>query len=541
MRNAAVLGALYAGLAGALGFRLGQDLNWDLLNYHFYNSHMLFTGRFDRDVHAAGIQTFLNPLLDVPLYLAVQAGVPPPVFFLALSAVHGVVLLLVHRITVSLLPRASRVVAEASGVMAALTAAFGAGFGSEIGSSMADDTLAVFVLAALWLALRGAGGRVVDDWRSTALAGLLAGVAVGAKLTNAMFVLGLAVVCLAAPGSGAARARRVSMLAAGAALGTLLTGGYWMWLMFEHFQSPLFPFFNAIFQSPFAPTDENFFDPRALPRTLPQTLFYPFFFVTTQNLVTEPLFRDSRLACAYLAFVGLVAAAAWRWWHGTPWVAHEGERRLWLLTAFFASTYIVWQHQFSIYRYIISLEALTGALIVGSAAYWLRHPKVYLATVVPVSMVLMMTPIGPAWGRTAWSDSYFGVDRRPLERFADATILLWDFPDAYLVPHFPASTVFLRVRSNWGLMEDGLLWTRIRTGIAATRPGALYVMEIPAAGNGAAIDDIVRRLGWAADRSRCTPITSHAGEHQVCPLSRQTPHAAKTFEHPRRVTDPGGS
>jgi hypothetical protein len=71
-----------------LSWCLGQDMNWDLLNYHFYNPYLLLADRFDRDVHVAGVQSFLNPAFDVPVYFAIR-NAPPVAVGLALGALQG--------------------------------------------------------------------------------------------------------------------------------------------------------------------------------------------------------------------------------------------------------------------------------------------------------------------------------------------------------------------------------------------------------------------------------------------------------------------
>ena len=73
--------------ASAVALWLRQDANWDLQNYHFYDPWAWLNGRiFDWDLAAAQLQTFLNPLADVPFYLLVTAGLDPRVvtFWLAL-------------------------------------------------------------------------------------------------------------------------------------------------------------------------------------------------------------------------------------------------------------------------------------------------------------------------------------------------------------------------------------------------------------------------------------------------------------------------
>src|ERR1043166_9908787 len=55
--------------AGILSWRLGQDANWDLKNYHLYNAYALLAGRWGIDFIPASLQTFFNPLADIPYYI----------------------------------------------------------------------------------------------------------------------------------------------------------------------------------------------------------------------------------------------------------------------------------------------------------------------------------------------------------------------------------------------------------------------------------------------------------------------------------------
>src|ERR1700674_1982410 len=57
---------LLAGVASVLLLR--QDVNWDLQNYHFYNAWAFAHGRLGWDLAPAQVQTFHNPLLDLPFY-----------------------------------------------------------------------------------------------------------------------------------------------------------------------------------------------------------------------------------------------------------------------------------------------------------------------------------------------------------------------------------------------------------------------------------------------------------------------------------------
>ena len=52
----------------------GKDVNWDLLNYHYYLPYELLGMRLEQDFFAASAQSYLNPLGYLPFYLMVSHG-----------------------------------------------------------------------------------------------------------------------------------------------------------------------------------------------------------------------------------------------------------------------------------------------------------------------------------------------------------------------------------------------------------------------------------------------------------------------------------
>jgi hypothetical protein len=516
--------AAYCTLTAWMGYTLGQDLNWDLLNYHYYNPYQLLGGRLDRDIHAAGVQSFHNPLLDLPFYAAVRVGVPPLAFFITLSAFHGLVLWAVHRITMLLVPPPMSAFAHPAGIVAAVTAAAGAGFYSEVGSTMADDTLAVPLLISLLLLLRS----VEDADRGPAaanhevlVAGVLAGAAIGSKLAVGPIGIGLGAAALALPGSAPARSSRIVRFASGGLIGVAATAGYWMWLMGGHFGSPVFPYFNTLFQSPFAPPI-SLADGRFFPSTPLQRLFYPFFWMGTQNLVIEPAFRDARLAAAFLAVAALALLAALE--RGQPGSAAGGAQsvRLRALAIWFAVSYAIWLPLFSYYRYVIPLETMSGALVIGSAVALARRWTGAAAIALPVCIALAVSSRPPDWGRRPWSDSYFGVDATALAKFEDATIFMWDMPQAYLVPHFPASTTFLRLLSNKGLVPGNAMWDRLERHAAAAPSDRLFLMDLEPGSIHEQQGPVLARFGLVLTEA-CERFDSFAGSFRLCRVERAAP------------------
>jgi hypothetical protein len=513
----------YVCLTALASLFLGQDMNWDLLNYHYYNPYMLLTGRIARDVHVAGVQTFLNPLLDIPFYVAVRYSLARPyVIGLCIGAFHGLNLYLVHALVALLFPTHRRWVAWLAGCAAALTSAFGAAFSSEIGTTMNDDTVSVFVLAAIVVLLANLDlGDLRGRWTAP-LSGLIAGLATGAKLVSGVYLFGLAAVCLAAPGAVRARARRLGWFALSLTVGVMLTAGYWMWLMHSHFGSPLFPFYNTVFRSPFAPLDRDFAGGKFLPSSVSEALLYPFLFLRGGTLGAELPFRDGRLAAVILVSVLVGVVASVRRLKGGVAFSTTAELRLALLVLFSAVSYVVWLAVFSVYRYAVGLELLASALVVAGGAYLVRRPAVSLLVSIPVCLLLVAHVRPMTWGRRTWEGTFFGVQSGPLERYDHATIVLWDLadrPSGFLVPFFPESTTFVRVLSNWGLTpEADLMWQRLKCRLDVTRRGEMYLLETRSPLPAEQAPQVLAALNLALDTRDCQYIPSCFGSNRLCPL-----------------------
>jgi hypothetical protein len=81
-------------LFGLVSIVLGQDVNYDLRNYHFYNAYALLNSREEIDLLPGQLQSFHNPLLDLPA-LSLDRQLAPVV---GLGAIQGTNALLVFRL-----------------------------------------------------------------------------------------------------------------------------------------------------------------------------------------------------------------------------------------------------------------------------------------------------------------------------------------------------------------------------------------------------------------------------------------------------------
>jgi len=500
--------------AGAIStFLLRQDVNWDLRNYHFYNAWAFVHGRLGWDLAPAQSPTFHNPLPDLPFYWMVAADWPPRViaFFMALPA--GVGAFFLAKILLLLFGELSIRERWAYAVLAFAIGVTASGPVSLLGSTMNDWPPAALVMIALWLLLRridrdAAGGPTL------AVAGALSGIAVGLKYTNATFLVGIGT-ALWFNASPRRAIKDVFTFGIAAAAGILLAAGEWMWTLYTHFGSPLFPYFNSILHSPWWDAN-SIVDPRFGPPTLIGWLTFPLpLFGTTEMYVAEPPIRDWRLPMLYLALVASLIAWAVR----RRAVDGLGTERAWpkwrFLLVFWGTSFAIWAALYAIYRYILALELLSGALLVYFLS--LSIPRRWLAAATAICAALAIFTVQyPRWGRIDYGDHYFSVKVPPVA--PRALVLLVDSePLAFILPFFPADGRYVGANN---LFNDPSRRNRLAREVARVirdHDGPLYALSARADAGTAALE--AHQLHRAGD---CEPIATNASTlpAHLCRLER---------------------
>src|SRR5689334_16746476 len=182
---------------GLLAVALGQDANWDLRNYHWYNGYAFATGRIGFDMAAAQTPSFYNPTVDVPVWALAQV-LPGRAVGFALGAAHGVAVMMIAALGTAVLPIPAPGRRRAAALGLALAGGLGGGAIGELGTTYYDNVLCIGIAGAL-LALAAAQGsdRGADRTGTAArlgllaLAGLLAGATGGLKLPAACWPAGI--------------------------------------------------------------------------------------------------------------------------------------------------------------------------------------------------------------------------------------------------------------------------------------------------------------------------------------------------------------
>ncbi len=470
-------------LSGLYALYAGQDTNWDLRNYHFYNPFAFLFNRMGQDIAVGHVATYYNPLMHLPFYWAVTSFSPKVVGF-TLGLIAGLNVWLLYGIARQWidLNRRYRTVWTCVGVAA--VGSSGAMNLSEIGTSFGDNIMSLPVLASIWLILRFRTRFSISlrsGWPIPAAAGLLMGCTLGMKLPFAVYAVALytAFFGLALPFQR--RFWLAMIFGFGVLGGTALTGGFWMMDMWQRFQNPFFPYFNQCFQSPWGFIG-SYRDERFLPTSLIQCLLFPFQLTLNPFKVGEVAFRDLRIALLYILLLALLSRTLWRYRPGglsaSPTVIGKVPDTTRFLIIFMVVAFTLWMKMFAVYRYAVIIEFLAPLTIILILQTFWRDTR-RLVQIALTCLVILMLAVKPGdWGRRPWSADYFDIQLPPLAEPGNTLVLtVGHDPKAYLIPFFPLATRVLRLQGYLtGPSPNPNDTDRLMRQIVDTHTGPIYML-----------------------------------------------------------------
>lgn len=522
-----------------VSFFLGKDLNWDLLNYHFYAPFALLNWRFDQDFFAASVQSYLNPLLDLPFYLLARSGAPDWAVSSGMCAIHAVNLLLLRRIARSVLVFGGGIstgsvlwveLAVLLGGMAPL-------FLSQIGSSLVDVLWSIPCLAAvsLWLQAAPAHRRLADSF----LIGFLSGVAVGLKMTAVYFALGLFLTEMLMSARTRSRhdANVLALHVLGGVLGVALSYGWWGWVLWSHYGSPVFPFFNDLVGAPYFPL-EPLLNARFQPAGVWQMLRFPVdVLLADKRPYVEKSVPDIRfLLMMVLGVMALTKLVRRR--HGQA----QGPGRLFQpgaqLLLFVSIYYVMWLKGSANGRYAMPLLLLIGVALVWLCFQAFEATRLRMYALIAVLLLQgALTALGDdlRWhGKAAWHGKAVEVvEAAGGSVLADPHTFLSLGTQTYAVTaaFAHADSRFINLVGQKTVEPGGAQWRRLEPLLSEARGNLRTLYGLLAEGDGrGASGRIARALveqelllssyGLALDRSDCQVIAVRGaapGGGGLCP------------------------
>jgi hypothetical protein len=407
-------------------FNRGGDQNWDLLNYHYFTGYSLLNWRYVTDISAAGLQSFQSPVSNLLAYLTLSAfDFPLSSWIIASIQLTAVPLvMLIARQVGAGLGYQERNWSEITALLLCFLAPL---WWSELGTTFADASIGPVTLLGLYLCGNFVSG--VDKRRHNILfAGLCFGIAVGVKLTNATFSVAIV---LSMFGVALFRRRpaellKLSWLLVGMVIGFTFLA-WWNVYLYRNWYNPLFPFYNAIFESPFFDS-YNWRDLRWHFGSLKEFIdfIYEAAFVTGKT--GEIPFADGRFL---IISILIPLAIIFR----RPSIS--GSTFIVFFLTFTTISFLLWSMLFAYQRYLIPVELLFGLVIWILCRQIVAKENLILPLIIIILGISFVQLKIPDWGhRTSTSNERNAFDLDVPAGFAQspARYLVVGAPVSYILP-----------------------------------------------------------------------------------------------------------
>ncbi|WP_406831867.1 hypothetical protein ABEG17_03335 [Pedococcus sp. KACC 23699] len=494
----------------------GMDVSWDLIAYHHYYSWLFSEGLMHLADPEPYVNRYQNPLAQLPWYL-LDRSLSPRVSSGAVAALAAGNLLLVRRITAAVVPdRVAPTGRTILGVTAAMVAATGAVFSMELGMSAGDVVVSLPMLAAVLLLVRSSRSATATRqlWLLAA-AGALGGASVGMKLTMAGYLVALGLAALVVS-VGRRRVGPVLATAAGGVVGLAVSSGWWFVQMWRLTGSPVFPFYNTVFHSPWF-GDFDVRDTRFGAHGVIDALTYPWLMAEGTTRVLDVPMRDPRWAVltALLLLAGVVAGALFLRGGRRREDGGSAEARL-SFWVFMLAGGLLWLFQFGIARYAVTNELLTGTAFVLALGAVLR--RAVLTAGVALALSLAMAPFNVGhFHHVPFKRDRFMVQAGPLDAVPSDSVVVAvnsSAPSGFLLEHLRPGTR-RHVYQDWfagsGLLRD------LRSQQLATAPHVYLVLGPSWPNQPAVRKRLQANLGLVVDDARCQPVHSTLPVRHLCP------------------------
>ncbi|MBR3604185.1 MAG: hypothetical protein IKL48_05910 [Elusimicrobiaceae bacterium] len=419
LKNFALL-LLFVCIGGGASLLFGQDVSFDLQNYHLYIPYAFLNGRWAIDIIPAGaLHSFFNPLLDIPAFLMYyHLNDWPHLTAFLLGGFYGIFLFIIWKLiplifedqdSKNILFRIIVLCFAASGMATLL----------QIARSSNEIQTSLLGLLACWFLFKGTNQKLNFRLGYLMAAAFVVSLAAGFKYTAAPSMLGIGLACLFVLIKSKASWKNYAWVILSAVVGILLADGFFMWHKFQTVQNPLFPYFNHIFQSPYFNQD---FLPNGMgtPQNWKEWLFLPF--LRYQFRILE--YRlDFRLILGLVSFWVLLTTSFFS-------KKEEWYKPSVLLLCVFCNTYIGWVLLFGNMRYVVFLEVISSLLFVLLMRRFISARFTTLIVAL-VALGLNAQPL-PEWHRQIFAEKNIVFTQEP--NIPDNSFVLIGGHLSFLVP-----------------------------------------------------------------------------------------------------------
>ncbi len=392
-------------ISGIVSCIIGSDETWDLYSYHYYNAYAILHNKINIDIMPAGIQSYLNPVLDIIYYIIINLfrDYKYIVMFL-LGFPYGCLTFVLYLINEKIFNRISEnnIIRQFLVIIATFIGASECFIVSEIGVSCHDIDIGVFVLLALLFTL-----NYLETEKNKYIigAGFLLGIACGLKYTSIIYIFALLITFFIFNIKADFKKflYNFMLLCLFIFIGFILVNGYWMYILWHKFHNPVFPMLNEIFKSEwFTYVNYKDWDFSNINTLGIKSLYFPLIWDNNPfTRVAELQFFDFRHSLAYISIL-LSLILFFNQLKSKFINSIENNfynKKYFFILIFVIVSYLLWLKMFGILRYLIPILSLSGIFIVYVLSVFIKNKKVLFTILSFLLIFIFYKYETPAWGR----------------------------------------------------------------------------------------------------------------------------------------------
>lgn len=329
----------------------------DLINYHYYLGYSFVSGDTDRYLALGGPNGFLNPILEVPIYLYITYFNDYPDLIFALQGIwYGVALFFLFKIiTLFVEPKSAK--NSLFILLCLILATTRQAIWIQIGTSTNEIPMLCLDLCGLYIILRTLKFPERQNFKDFILAGLIMGIALGLKMTSSHVCISAGLMLILCRNSLKISYKNICLFALAGFIGFILINGFFMYKLWILYGNPFFPFLNNIFKSEYAPPIP-FRDTSMIFR-----FYYPLFPLFFY-FIKDPL-RSGEITDYFFGFSYAVLAfyILWAIWKKCTKKTKPDENLINALAVFLILDWFSGMYMFGILRYFVVYCALTSFFV----------------------------------------------------------------------------------------------------------------------------------------------------------------------------------
>ena len=407
-----------------IGMLFKNEVLWDFAHYHYYNAFAFFNDRAGLDVVPASVNTFYNPIIEVPLYLYIKYFNDYPNVLYALQGIWcGLFLFTLYKICQLFFVGTNKYIFTFLALVVSLTgqATFG-----QIGTSANEIPVAFFILWGLYILLKMIKWPETQKVKKFFVAGLIMGLGLGLKQTVVIYCVASGLTLMICFKYIMKPIKSILFFALGGLTGYLIINGYFMYKYWILYGNPFFPFMNGFFHSPYF-FDFNYKNDLCVP-FLSEFFIFPFMWNFKANFIAslERPYHDFALTLYYvLPVIAFFVLLFKRRLKGV----YFKQRLQSMVYIFVFVSILIWMALFSVGRYTVVIEAIGAIMLIDLFNYYdnKRHKLIFLCHVIFIATLICSVSLPYGHVQTH-------IEMQKVRLPENTLVKLYGMPTAFVIP-----------------------------------------------------------------------------------------------------------